>query len=100
MDFPIKNGVDFPSKSPFSHGFPIIFPLKMVDLSISLCQRLPGRVSSIRASYTNAESESWDQMGNGDPKEIHEKSPFSMGKSSKNHHFQWVNPRKITIFEG
>jgi hypothetical protein len=29
VDFPIKND-DFPYKSPFSHGYPMVFPLKMM----------------------------------------------------------------------
>ena len=29
VDVPNKNG-DFPYKSPFSHGFPMVFPIKMV----------------------------------------------------------------------
>ena len=34
VSFPIQNGVNFPYKSQFSHGFPMVFPLKMVDLSM------------------------------------------------------------------
>ena len=33
VDFPIEKG-DVPYKSPFSHGFPWVFLLKMVDFPI------------------------------------------------------------------
>ena len=35
VDLPIQHG-DFPYKSPFSHGFPIIFPLNMVIFHVLL----------------------------------------------------------------